>query len=320
MINTIVTVEAPCTVANLNAGFDILGFSLSILHDTVSIKRLPEKKVVIKKITTQGGESIPTEEKLNTASVALLSLMHEENLPHGFEISIHKGIPLSSGLGGSAASAVAAVVGANQLLDSKLPFQKLFHHALKGEEKASGGMHGDNVAPSLMGGVTACLQNSKGGLTPVSIQLGSNIFCTIFHPHTMLETKQARGILRPDLLLKDHVRQSMHLAGLILGLQNGDFDLIRDHLHDVIITPQRKKLLPHYDLFSSDLAKSPALGFGISGAGPSLFALSRLKSEADEVGELLKKLAKKNNLGGDTFVGQMGQGLPRISVQKVEAP
>ncbi len=313
----IVIASAPATVANVNAGFDILGFSLSGLADQVSVRTIPEKIVRIKKII--GGDDLPLEPDKNTAAVPLLEMIRGERLSHGFEIEIKKGIPLASGLGGSAASAVAAVVAANQLLKKKLDNQKLFYYALLGEAVASGGLHGDNIAPALYGGITACLKDSEGKFQVVPVSCPVKLYCTIFHPQFALETKKARGVLKENILLKDYIQQSMHLTGLLLGLQSGDYDLIKLHTRDVIITPQRKFLMPFYDHFLPDLEKTNSLGFGISGAGPSLFSLSKTKKDAHQIQELLLVLSKKYKIPGEVYVAQVGLARPTITFVKVKA-
>ncbi|MBI2522319.1 MAG: homoserine kinase [Bdellovibrio sp.] len=313
--------SAPATVANINAGFDVLGFSLLGICDKVQACIIPEKAVHIKKIVSSGQgewENIPIDARKNTASVALQAMIEGENLPHGYEISIEKGIPLSSGLGGSAASAVAAVVAGNQLLKRKLPLSKLFSYALEGEAVASGGIHGDNVAPALYGGITACLKNGIKDFQVVSIRCPKKLYCSIFHPAFPLETKKARGILKEHISLQDYIQQSMHLTGLLMGLTLGDYDLIANHAKDIIITPQRKSLMPFYDLFAPELMKVQSLAFGISGAGPSLFALSQTLRQAKIISELFSRLGREYKVSGQVFVGPVGAARPGVKIQKVK--
>ncbi len=313
--------SAPATVANVNAGFDILGFSLPGMGDKIHASIIPEMRVQIKNIVSSveaDSAAIPINPTKNTASVALQEMINGEKLPHGFEISIEKGIPLASGLGGSAASAVAAVVAGNQLLKKKLPLSKLFFYALKGEEVASGGMHGDNIAPALYGGITACLKTAEGDFQVIPIKCPAKLFCTIFHPAFSLETKKARGILKNEVSLKDYIQQSMHLSGLLMGLTLGDYELIRTHAKDIIITPQRETLLPFYHLFAPELIKARSLAFGISGAGPSLFSLTKTLREAKNLSELFWRLSRKHKVPGQVFTGQVGVGKPQVSTLKVK--
>ncbi|HAZ14789.1 MAG: homoserine kinase [Bdellovibrionales bacterium GWA2_49_15] len=306
--------SAPATVANVNAGFDILGFSLPGISDQVRAWVIAEPVVRIKEIV---GVDIPSIPAKNTASVALQEMIKGEKLTHGFEIVIEKGIPLASGLGGSAASAVAAVVAGNQLLKKKLSLEKLFFYALKGEEVASGGIHGDNIAPALYGGITACLKTSDGAFQIVPIRCPKKIFCSIFHPAFPLETKKARGILKTEISLKDYIQQSMHLTGLLMGFNLGDYELIYHHAKDIIITPQRKSLLPFYDLFYPALIKAQSLAFGISGAGPSIFILSKNLPAAKKMSALLTSLSHKHKVSGQVFTGQVGAGKPEVTILKV---
>lgn len=269
MTRTEVTAFAPATVGNVGVGFDILGHTVRAVGDRVRAKRSSERGVRITAITgTQA--ALPLEAEKNTAGQALVSMSQALHLPFGIEISIEKGIPLGSGLGGSAASAVAAVVAGNALLDRPLDKLELLKFAMQGEAVASGTVHVDNIAPSLFGGLvlTVGIEHPRTKQIPVPPQ----IRCVLVHPHMFLSTREARRILRKSVDLSDVVWQTANLAGFITGCYTNDLDMIRDAFHDVIIEPQRQALIPGFKAVKQAAVSNGALGCSISGAGPTVFA------------------------------------------------
>jgi homoserine kinase len=273
------TAFAPASVANVAIGFDILGFAVDELGDKVTVTRVARRGVAITAITGASVE-LPTQPEANTAGRALLSMAQELDLPFGFQMQIEKGIPLGSGLGGSASSAVGAVVAANALLDQPLEKIDLLKFAMQGEAVASGSRHADNISPSLFGGlvVTVGIDQPRVKHIPVPPQVRA----VMVHPHLFLSTRQARGILKPQVSMSDFVWQTAHLAGFICGCFTNDIDLIRDTLQDVVIESQRQSLIPGFaDVRQAALAAG-ALGCSISGAGPTVFAWA-LKDTAEAV-------------------------------------
>jgi homoserine kinase len=215
-------------------------------------------------------KDLPLDTERNTAGMAVLSLAREQQLPFGIELTIEKGIPLGSGLGGSAASAVAAVVAANALLPKTLSKVEMLKYAMKGEEVASGSVHVDNIAPSLFGGLvlTVGIDNPNVKQIPVP----ANTRCVLVHPHMILSTREARKILKPTVSLSDVIWQTANLAGFLTGCFTSDLHLIRESLEDVVIEPQRRVLIPGFDAVKSGAKQAGALGCSISGAGPTVFA------------------------------------------------
>ena len=266
---TSATAFAPASVGNVGIGFDILGFAVDAIGDRITVKRTAAPGV---RITAISGvpEELPLEPERNTAGRALLALNVAVRPSFGFEMTIQKGIPLGSGLGGSAASAVGAVVAANALLDR--PFEKidLLKFAMQGEAVASGSMHADNIAPSLFGGLvlTVGIDNPRVKRIPVP----QGIRAVIIHPHMFLSTREARSILKREVAMADFVWQTANLAGFISGCYTDDLDLIREGLNDVVIEPQRKKLIPGFSAVRAAAMNAGALGCSISGAGPTMFA------------------------------------------------
>jgi homoserine kinase len=240
---TRVTAFAPGSVANVAIGFDILGFSVDSVGDRVTLTRTERPGVNITSITGVV-EDLPLQADRNTAGQALLAMQRYRNLPFGFDVQIEKGIPLASGLGGSAASAVAAVVAANAMIDEPLTRIELLKVAMEGEAVASGSRHADNIAPSLFGGLvlTVGIDEPRVKQIPVPQQ----IHAVIVHPHLQVSTKQARAILSGTVNMSDFVWQTANLAGFISGCYTNDLDLIKASLEDVIIEKQRQVLIPGF--------------------------------------------------------------------------
>jgi len=264
-----VTAFAPASVGNVGVGFDILGQSVAALGDRVTLRRSKAPGVRIERI--EGiKEALPREAEKNTAGRALLAMQDGLRLDFGFDVAIEKGIPLGSGLGGSAASAVAAVVAANELLPQRLTRLDLLKFAMQGEAVASGSVHVDNIAPSLFGGLvlTVGIDNPRIKQIPVP----ADIRCVLVHPHMYLSTREARAILKPTCAMSDVIWQTANLAGFIAGCYTNDLAMIRDSFEDVIIEPQRQALIPGFKAVKSAARGAGALGCSISGAGPTIFA------------------------------------------------
>ncbi len=276
---TRVTAFAPGSVANVAIGFDILGFSVDSVGDRVTLTRTDKPGVTISSITGVV-EDLPLAAERNTAGQALLALIESRGLPFGFDVRIEKGIPLASGLGGSAASAVAAVVAANAMIDEPLTRIELLKVAMEGEAVASGSRHADNISPSLFGGLvlTVGIDEPRVKQIPVPQQ----IHAVIVHPHLQVSTKQARAILSGTVNMSDFVWQTANLAGFISGCYTNDLDLIKASLEDVIIEKQRQVLIPGFAEVRKAAMAAGALGCSISGAGPTVFAMC-LEEEAGAV-------------------------------------
>ena len=286
---TIVQVLAPGTVANLVCGFDILGMCLDEPNDLMEIKLLDEKKIVI---LSGDGYPLPLDPAQNTAGAPLLEMINELDGNIGFEVTIHKKIKPGSGIGSSAASAAGAVVGANYLLGNIFSREGMVRFAMFGEKVATGVKHADNIAPCIYGGIT--LIRSIHPLDIIAIP-SPDLFVTIVHPQIEVRTKDARQILRKEVLLKDAIKQWGNIAGLVAGFMQNDLELIGRSLEDVIIEPVRSILIPGFDDVKNKCKAAGALGGGISGSGPSIFMLSRDKETAIVVEQVMKEIY--NNIG-----------------------
>ena len=263
------TAFAPASVGNVAIGFDILGMAVDALGDRVTVSRSSRPGV---RITSIRGvpEALPLEAARNTAGRALLALYETVKPDFGFDMEIEKGIPLGSGLGGSAASAVGAVVAANALLPQPVSQLELLKFAMQGEKVASGSLHVDNIAPSLFGGLVLTVGIDHPRVKQIPVPPG--IKSVIVHPHMFLSTKQARAILKRTVELSDFVWQTANLAGFISGCYTNDLDMIRASFQDVVIEPQRQALIPGFSDVRQAAMEAGALGCSISGAGPTMFA------------------------------------------------
>jgi len=263
------TAFAPATVGNVAVGFDILGFALEVLGDTVTVERIEEPTVRVGEISGIVTD-LPTRPDENTATVGLVQLMDDLELEFGFEVSIEKGIPLGSGIGGSAASAVGAAVAADALVEEELSREQLLEYSLLGESVASGDVHGDNVTPCLYGGLT--LTRSLEPVDVVDIPVPDGVMCAVVSPHRRIDTERARKVIPGKLPLKSYVEQSANLAGFIAGCYRGDHDLIRRSMADMLIEPHRGPLIPGFSAVCDAAEAAGAMGCSISGSGPTLFA------------------------------------------------
>lgn len=301
------TAFAPATVANVAVGFDVLGFPIHPVGDQITVSKValnPEMPVSIHSIS--GVETqLPQSIYRNTATLGLIELIKDLSLDFGFEVSIQKGISLGSGMGGSAASAVGAMVAANELLDQPISQDQLLHYALKGEVVASGDFHADNVAPCLYGGLT--LIQSMSPLRIIQIPVPSSIHCVLIHPHARLNTRKSRAVLKSQITLKDHVRQSACLAGLISGCFLNDIELIQNSLSDQLIEPQRAHLIHGFEEVKASALEAGAIGCSISGSGPSVFAWVSSSSQAKKVEEAMKVSFLKHGVEVDSWISPIHQ-------------
>ncbi len=298
---TDVTAFAPATVANVGIGFDILGHSVDTVGDHVRLRRIDEPVVRITSITGVAGD-LPIEAANNTAGRAVQAMHAALRLDYGFEIEIDKGIPLASGMGGSAASAVAAVVAANALLEEPVPRLQLLRFAMEGEIIASGSAHIDNIAPCLIGGLvlTVGIDHPRVKQIPVPPSLR----CVLVHPHMFLGTREARAVLKTDVSRSDFVWQSANLAGFISGCYSNDLDMIRDSFNDVIIEPQRRSLIPGFKDVQRGAMSAGALGCSISGAGPAIFAWAEIQHAEAVRGAMVAAFAR-HDLKADSWISSL---------------
>lgn len=265
---------APASVGNVAVGFDLLGHALDGAGDRVLARRTQSAGVQVLRISGLPME-LPSDPQRNTAARAVQALLASRAACFGVELELEKGIPLGSGMGGSSASAVAGLVAANALFTDPLPLEALYPFALEGEFAASGGRHGDNVAPSLLGGLV--LATHVGCLR---LQVPAGLTCLLVHPDLVVETRVARARLSALYPLSDFVAQSEALALFLCGLHRADPALIRAGLRDVLVEPRRADLIPGFFEVKQAMLDHAALGASISGAGPSVFSWFESEAQA----------------------------------------
>ncbi|HEY1070646.1 MAG TPA: homoserine kinase [Thermomonas sp.] len=287
---------SPGSVGNVGVGFDLLGHGIADVGDIATVRRIEAPTVRIAAIRGTV-TALPLEAERNTAGAALVALREALALPFGFEIELDKGIPLGSGMGGSASSCVAALVAANALLDAPLDIAALYPLALTGESVASGGRTGDNVGPMLAGGLVLA---TPMRLIPVAVPPAWR--AVVVHPHTVLETRQARAVLQGHYGLPDFVAQSAHLAQVLLGCERGDAALVRAGLSDVLVEPRRAPLIPGFHAVKRAALDGGALGASISGAGPSVFAWCEDAASAATIGAAMRIAFARAGLESDMHI------------------
>ncbi len=294
-----VTAYAPASVSNVACGFDIMGFALDQPGDTVMLRFGKRRGVHIMAITGNGA-ALPMEAAENTAGAPVIALLKHFHVETGIEIEIKKGIPSGGGIGSSAASAVAAAVACNALLETGLSNDALLPFAVEGEKIASGAVHVDNLAPSLWGGFI--LVRGYDPVDVVTIEPPDDLWCTIVSPHLEIKTKESRKTLPKNVPLADLVTQTGNAAGLIAGLLKKDYGLIRRSLRDVVAEPARRKLIPGFDRMKAAALDAGALGCSISGSGPSVFALSVAQECAERAGQAMSAIMDDLHCSHSMFV------------------
>jgi len=300
-----VTAFAPASIGNVAVGFDMLGLALADVGDRVIARPVPEPGITIAEVRGLDGEIHPylsTDPEQNTASIAAKALWEVHGTTAGVELKVHKGVPLQSGMGSSAASAVAAVVAVNALLDEPLEQEKLLPYALEGEKFASGALHADNVAPSLLGGLILCPTT----LLPEVVRLRSppGVNAVLLHPELQVNTAHARRGLSKGYSMDQWLQQQGYLAGFVAACASGDIDLIRRSLHDVVIEPQRAAAVPCFEDVKEAALRAGALGCSLSGSGPSIFALGE-ERKARNIASAMEQSCRSNGIGCQSWVSPM---------------
>lgn len=293
------TAFAPATCGNAAVGFDVLGFAVDAVGDTVTVSRRDERSVRITEITGVVRD-LPTDAAQNTATVGLVKLIDDLELDHGFDVRIDKGIAIGSGMGGSAASAVAALVAANALLDTHLPDEDLFDYALVGEAVSSGHAHPDNVAPCLYGGLTYTVDGRVRQLpTPP-------LYVALIHPHLRVDTRAARAALPAQIPLGLAVRQMAELAAFIDACHRSDGRAVARHSVDHLAQPHRAPLVTGFDSARDAALGAGAEAFSLSGSGPTVFALAHDIATATRVRDAVVEAFQHANVAADGWVSPFG--------------
>jgi homoserine kinase len=305
-----VTAFAPATVSNVACGFDVLGFALHEPGDEVTAAFAAGGGVRIADIDGDDGR-LPRDAARNTASVAARALLARIGDTRGVTLTIRKGLPLSSGLGGSAASAVAAVVAVDALVGARMPLEALMACAFEGERVGAGSAHGDNIAPAVYGGFVLVRVPNPPDVVRLPVPPG--LTAVVVHPDLEIETARARALLGTQVMLADAIRQWANLGALVDALHRADFDLMSRALEDTIAEPRRAALVPGFAAIKQTAIDAGALGCSLSGSGPSLFALCRSAADAQAVGDAMSA-AVVEHIGGapQTYVSPIAAHGARV--------
>ncbi|MBA2650978.1 MAG: homoserine kinase [Tatlockia sp.] len=296
---------APATCANVAVGFDILGFAYESIGDQVTLIKRDDKKIIIESI--ESSDDLPLATHKNTASIVVEQLCRTLDLNLGFSIHIKKGIPLCSGMGGSAASAVAALVACNRFLASPLSINELADFAFLGEQAVSGEGHFDNIIPCLFGGLTLIqFPKNSSGVKVHKLPI-PKLYSVLVYPHLRVATQQARKVLKKEIPLKDYVQQSAKLATFIAALYENDYSLLGDSLDDLLIEPQRAQFIPGFYEIKEAALKAGALGMSFSGSGPALFAFTPTLEKAKLVRDAMCNALQKRKIASDCWISPISQ-------------
>jgi homoserine kinase len=304
-----VRIFSPASVANVGCGFDVFAFALNEPGDEIflSFKSSPGLEIV--EIT--GNSSLPLDIHKNTASVAISAMLDYLNTDAGISLSLHKKMPIRSGLGSSAASAVGGVFALNHLLETNLPNDILLKFAIEGEKIASGNnIHLDNSAACLYGGFV--LVRSEDPIDIISIPVPENLYCVIIHPQIEIDTSESRKKLPENVSLTAAISQWGNTAAVVSALYRSDFELLKRSIKDTIIEPARAEQIPDFYGLRDTALNSGAIGCGISGSGPSIFALADSKDNALIICDDISKYYKSSNIPFETFVSKINNSGPKI--------
>ena len=301
---------APASVSNLGCGFDVFGLALDSPGDEVVVRAAEGSGVVSLAVTGDGGR-VPRDAARNSAALAVQGVLDRLGSDAGVAVELRKGIPLASGLGGSAASAVAGAVAANSLLGGRLDRTALLECALLGERKGSGANHADNVAPSLAGGFVLVLPGRPPRMVELPTPAGLTV--AVVHPAMEIETLGARNILGDTIPLAAGIRQWGNTAGMVAGLFREDWELIARCLCDAVAEPLRAKLVPGFEKVREAALAAGAAGAGLSGSGPSVFALCRGRAVAERAATAMAAAFRDEaGLASDTVISPVNRVGARV--------
>jgi len=310
------TAFAPASIGNVAVGFDMLGLAIAGVGDRVIATRVAGTSLSIAEVRGLDGEIHPylsADPEQNTASIAAQALWDARGDGTGLELKVLKGVPLQSGMGSSAASAVAAVVAVNALLDSPLSTLQLLPYALEGEKFASAAQHADNVAPSLLGGLVFCPESLYPSMIPVSPVAG--VSSVLLHPEMQINTASSRKKLARGYSIDQWLKQQGLLGGFLLACERGDVELIRRTLIDLLIEPQRSSSVPCFTGVKEAAMMANALGCSLSGSGPSIFALCA-SQEAAKVATAMEQACRRFGYECQSWISPMNAPGARVESTK----
>jgi homoserine kinase len=293
---------SPATVANVSCGFDVLGFAADTAGDEMTFTKTAEKGVTITQIS---GAKLTYNVNDNVASAVVQKMLKEANADFGIALTIHKGFAPGSGLGSSGASAAGAAFGTNKLLDNKFSKLELVKFAMFGEEVACGSQIADNVAAAIYGGFV--LVRSYNPLEIIKLPVPKKLTLVVIHPQVEVRTEDSRKVLPEKIDLKDAITQWANVGGLVAGLYSKNYNLISNSLQDIIVEPHRKKLIPFFDDVKNAAINSGALGAGISGSGPTIFALCKGNITSKRVCNAIENAYKNTGVDFTMFTSKINE-------------
>lgn len=300
-----IKVFAPASISNVAVGFDILGIALEYPGDEVIVSKHDGKGLILSSIHGDGGV-LSRDPMKNAASVSAMALLdHLGASDMGIQMELFKKMPFASGMGSSAASAVAGVMAINELLGKPLSKRELLPFAMAGEHAVTGNWYTDNVVASMMGGIMLIRDNRMLDIHRLPVPRG--LFVTVCHPHIQLITQEVRSILKKEVELDHVIQQTGNLAAFVHSLYQADFGLMRRALKDILIEPQRAPLIPGFYDIQEAAMEAGALGCSISGSGPAIFALSDNSFIAEEAGEQMKRASISKGLECTIYLSQVNQ-------------
>ncbi|WP_299057464.1 homoserine kinase [uncultured Polaribacter sp.] len=291
---------SPATVANVSCGFDSMGFAVDAVGDEMSFTKTSSKGVKITNIT---GANLTYDIDKNAASAVVQKMLNDAKADFGVALTIHKGFKPGSGLGSSAASAAGAAFGANKLLGNRYNNLELTKFAMYGEEVACGSQIADNVAAAIYGGFI--LVRSYNPLEIVKLPVPKELRVVAIHPQVEIKTKDARDVLPANVPLKNAITQWANVGGLVSGLFTDDYQLISNSLVDLVAEPARKSFIPFFDDVKTNAVKAGALGAGISGSGPTIFALCKGDKSAENVYKSIQETYAKTAIDFTIFTSKV---------------
>jgi homoserine kinase len=301
---------APGGVGNIGPGLDILGLALAGVGDTVRAEWTDVPGI---QIIDPGHPDLPTDPARHTSGLAVRAVMDRigdsRRRKGGIALTITKGLPLSGGQGGSAASAVAGAVAVNALLGSPLDRWALVGAALAAEESVSG-RHADNIAPALFGGIV--LIRSLDPLDLVELPVPDELWVVVARPDQQLRTADARSVLPAQISRAAALHQAAQVGAMVAALASGDYDLLGRAIDDRIAEPVRMALLPGFREAKQAALAAGALGSSISGSGPTAFALVRGPAAGERVAAAMAAAYTKCGHRSEVRVAQIDRQGARV--------
>lgn len=304
-----VKVFAPASVANVSCGFDVLGFALHRPGDMVEMRLTDSGVVSLDHVEGDDG-LLPRSTEKNIASAMVINYLNLLGLKQGVSVSLYKKMPFGSGLGSSSASAVAGLVAINELMGKPLSREELLPLAMEGERMASGNAHADNVAPALLGGLV--LIRSYNPLDVIRLPYPDTLCCALVYPHVEVPTMAARQIIKSNIPMANAIKQWGNVAGLVAGFCTGDLNLIGRSMEDVVVEPTRAMLIPLFYEMRQLAMEHKALGFGISGSGPTVFAMCSDEPTATHIAASLHELLDRSGIDSTPYVSGINKEGPIV--------